>query len=441
MEKIPEDVRTALKATLQFQNPEFQERRRRGRSVYGVEKSIRCFKEDSTGFSIPRGATRQMITILQKFNLPYRLEDHRRTLQEVNLRFQGELRDYQKAAVEDVLRRDFGVLEAPTGSGKTVMSLAIIAARRQPTLIAVPSLELLEQWIDRSSSFLEIPVSEVGVIGGGKFKPGEAITVATIQSLYGRAKEIAPFVGNIVLDECHHVPSRTFTDVVGSFDSKFMLGLSATPWRRDKLDKLIYFYLGDHVHRVESASLRENGSILHAEVIFRETAFRTKFHPSEEYGKMISELIDDPTRNELIVQDVATEAAKGIGACLVLADRKTHCHTLAGLLRQRGVECEVLTGEVSKPERKRIVKSIDDGSAKVIIATGQLIGEGFDATGLSVLFLASPIRFGGRLLQYVGRVIRPAPGKHRAVIFDYVDAHVGVLKHSAKERRKIYDAA
>jgi superfamily II DNA or RNA helicase len=321
------------------------------------------------------------------------------------------------------------------------MSLKVVAARRQPTLIAVPSLELLEQWIDRSSFFLGIPVSEVGVIGGGKFKLGEAITIATIQSLYRRAKEVAPFIGHIILDECHHVPSRTFANVISSFDSKFMLGLSATPWRRDKLDKLIYFYLGDNVHKVESGSLREKGCILRAEVIVRETAFRTKCHPSEEYSKMISELIDDPTRNELIVQDVAMEAAKGIGACLVLADRKTHCHTLAGLLRQRGVECEVLTGDVSKPERKRIVNSINDGSAKVVIATGQLIEEGLDATGLSVLFLASPIRFGGRLLQYVGRVIRPAPGKRGAKVFDYVDANVGVLKHSAKERRKVYDAA
>jgi superfamily II DNA or RNA helicase len=173
----------------------------------------------------------------------------------VDFTFQGGLRDFQGEAVKDVLTRDFGTLAAPTGSGKTVMALYVVSQRQQPTLIVVHTKELLEQWVDRIQAFLGIPARAVGRIGGGKQRVGEKITVALVQSLFKCAEDVAPHIGFLIVDECHRTPSRTFTEAVTAFDSRFMLGLSATPWRRDRLSRLIYWHLGDKVHEVDRDAL------------------------------------------------------------------------------------------------------------------------------------------------------------------------------------------
>ena len=124
--------------------------------------------------------------------------------------------------------------------------------------------------------------------------------------------------------------------------------------------------------------------------------------------------------------------------CLLLSDRKAHCDSLMAFLRGHGIHAELLTGDINGKEREAIVDRLNNGLVKVLIATGQLIGEGFDCKGLSTLFLTTPIKFNGRVIQYLGRVLRPAPGKDKAKVYDYVDSKVGVLKASAKARQRVY---
>lgn len=259
-----------------------------------------------------------------------------------------------------------------------------------------------------------------------------------VQTVYKCGDDIREYVGHIIVDECHRCPSRTFTQAVTAFDSKYMLGLSATPYRRDGLSRLIFWHLGDVVHEVKKEDLLETGDIVPAEVVIRETSFRTWLDPSEEYSTMLTELTRDPERNELIATDIVAEAKNGGGICLVLSDRKAQCETLKALLGLCDVQCEVLTGDVANGKRQAIIDRLNQGKIRVLIATGQLIGEGFDCKKLSTLFLATPIRFDGRVTQYLGRVLRPAPGKKKARIFDYVDNHVGVLKASAKGRQRVF---
>jgi len=224
---------------------------------------------------------------------------------------------------------------------------------------------------------------------------------------------------------------------VTAFDCRYMTGLSATPWRRDGLSRLIYWHLGDKVHEVDQEALVEAGHVLEAEVIWRETDFRPTFAPSEEYSRMLSELTQDPARNALIAEDVAKEAANGGGVCLVLTDRKAHCEALVELLEDRGIDAHLLTGDLSPGDRRQVVEDLSGGRVKVLVATGQLIGEGFDCKELSTLFLATPIKFNGRLIQYLGRVLRPAPGKDKARVFDYVDP-TPVLEYAAVGRQRVY---
>ena len=305
-------------------------------------------------------------------------------------------------------------------------------------MVVVHTKELLNQWINRIQTFLNLPGDQVGAIGAGNYLIGDKVTVALVQSLYKCADKVAPHIGFVIADECHRAPSRTFTDAVTAFDSRYMLGLSATPYRRDGLTRVIYWFMGDLAHEIKKQDLIKTGDILPAEVITRETNFSTFFDPSEEYCRMLSELTQDPQRNALIVSDVARNARNGGGICLILSDRKRHCETLRRLLLKQGIASELLTGDLNSSEREAIVDRLHRGKIKVLVATGQLIGEGFDSRELSTLFLATRIKFDGRTLQYLGRVLRPAPGKDKATIFDYVDAKVGVLAAAAKARQRVY---
>lgn len=433
----------ALKDRLTIKNPAWLENDHMGRYNGNTPKHLRFYEEaEDDVLVVPRGFTRQVIGLAHEHGTTCKIDDQCRVLPEIEFTFHGELRPFQKQAASDILQRNFGTLFAPTGAGKTIIALHTIAERKQPTLIVVHTRELLNQWLSRIEQFLNIPACEIGVIGGGQKIIGQKITVATVQSLYKCADDVAQHIGHLVVDEVHRAPSRTFTKVVVSFDGRYMCGLSATPWRRDKLSRLIYWHIGGIVHKVDRADLVKNGDILQADVIFRKTNFSTRLNASIEYSKMLSELTQDLKRNNLISSDIARliaiEANDDRGICLVLSDRKAHCEVLQQILMHNYNVSSValLTSAVSAKKRQDIINRLNEGKIKVLIATGQLIGEGFDCNRLSKLFLTTPVRFDGRVLQYLGRILRPAEGKAKPVVYDYVDSRVGVLRASAKARQK-----
>jgi superfamily II DNA or RNA helicase len=440
LQAVPPQLRQALVEKLEFPNPKWLENERMGRWNRGTPRVLKFYaKAGSEGLWIPRGYLRQLMLMCRRMGIEHRIDDRRRSLPPVDFTFRGELRPFQKTAVEQMLARDFGTLSSPTGSGKTVMALSMVARRRQPALIIVHTKELAAQWIERIDTYLGIPPAECGLIAGGRMKIGPRVTVALVQSLYKRAEEAAEHIGFVVADECHRCPSRTFTEAVASFDAKFMLGLSATPWRRDSLSRLIFWHLGDVHHEVNKADLVAAGEVLPAEVVVRETRFKPYHDPVREYSKMLSELTADTERNLLIAQDVAGEARESRGIALVLSDRRAHCENLQALLRYRfKTESELMIGDMPLHERQAVVERLNAGLTRVVIATGQLIGEGFDCRNLTTLFLATPIRFSGRVLQYLGRVLRPAPAKQKARVFDYVDVQVETLVKAARARQRVY---
>ena len=439
LSRIPEGLQTAICEKLTMPNPKWHENNRMNRWNGDTPRMLRFYEQSESGFVLPKGYARQLIYHCRQWGVEFCLDDKRRFLPEVDFNFTVRLKPFQNEAVKAMLKKDFGTLSAPTGSGKTIMALFMIAERKQPALIVVHTKELLNQWVDRIETFLGIPESEIGIIGGGKKSIGDKITVALVQSLYKCAKKVSHHIGFLIVDECHRTPSRTFTNAVTAFDCKYMLGLSATPWRRDKLSKLIFWHIGDVHHEVDKADLVKNGDILRPEVITRETDFRPYADPVAEYSKMLSELTQDAIRNRLIVSDIAREARNCGGICLVLSDRKGHCQELQAVLRNEfNLPSELITGDIPTKRRQDIVERLNQGKVKVLVATGQLIGEGFDCKELSTLFLATPINFNGRVLQYLGRILRPATGKKKAKVYDYVDVNVGVLRASAKARQKVY---
>jgi superfamily II DNA or RNA helicase len=219
-----------------------------------------------------------------------------------------------------------------------------------------------------------------------------------------------------------------------------MLGLSATPWRRDKLSKLIYCFLGDKVHEVERDRLLESRAILPAELVVRKTSFTAFSDPTENYPAALTELTQNPERNALIVDDVLDLCKRITGTILVLSDRKDHLLILAKLIRSHGEQCVILTGDLPKKKRTKIVDTLNRGKVRILLATGQLVGEGFDCPNLHALVLTTPVRFSGRVIQYLGRVLRPAPGKDKAVVVDYCDELEGVFRHSFFKRQSLFQS-
>lgn len=436
IEGLPLSVETRIKQALTFANPKYQDVIRMNRIPRGIPKSLFAYTEKNSVLTVPRGFANELWKIEREEDINVDVVDDTVLFEDVEFVFKGTLRPYQEEAVDAILQEEIGVLSAPTGSGKTVVALAVVAKQKQPTLIIVHRKELLHQWIERIETFLGIPKKEVGVIGDGRLTIGAKVTVGIVNSVYKVSGEINNDFGLVVVDECHRTPSRTFTEAISAFSASYLLGLSATPWRRDRLTKLIYWYAGPLIHEIPLKALQDEGSVLKARVEWKYTDFKTDFDPVEEYSQMLSELTNDPDRNFLIASDVMEEQFNGVR--LVLTDRKAHVEAIKDFLLVAGEAVETLTGSTPKDERDATISKLKNLKNGILIATGQLIGEGFDLPVLTSLFLATPISFDGRVIQYLGRILRPAEGKGEPVVYDYCDTNVSVLLKSAKSRNRVY---
>jgi superfamily II DNA or RNA helicase len=422
-----------LKKELTIDNPKYVDAVKYGRWVGKRLKPKLKFYSGIKNLRFPRGFANEAVRLVRQLEgQPPEIIDQRTEKDPVEFSFSGTLRPYQQEAVQRVTARQFGVLESGTGSGKTVMALAVIADRAQPTLILVHNKELLYQWHERIQSFLGLTS---GLVGDGRFDLQD-VTVAIVNTARKKIAELQHYFGHLIVDECHRVPSSLFTDVVVNFDCLYMLGLSATAFRRDGLSRLINIYLGDLVHRVDTKSLEALGAVLRPELIVHETSFYFRYR--DNYQDLLKALTCDEPRNNQIADDVAAECRRVGSGILVVSDRVAHCELLVALLQQRGVDVRLLTGRSPAEERQQTVEDVRAGQVQVLVSTLQLIGEGFDCPGLVSLFLTTPIKFSGRLLQVVGRILRPAQGK-TARVHDYVDGEVGVLARSADIRRQSLD--
>lgn len=437
LEGITLPLEKALKDRLTIDNPKYVSAKRYGRWVgKRLQPTLKYYDPVPRGLRFPRGFANQAILLCREhMQETPQIVEQRRTLPAMDVVFSGDLRPYQLEAVEQVGKRSFGVLEAGTGSGKTVMALAILAARRQPTLIIVHTKELLYQWQQRVQEFLGV---EAALIGDGR-REMAPITVAIVNSARKMVDELVPRFGHLVVDECHRVPAALFTDVVSRFDCQYQLGLSATAFRSDEgTTRLISIFMGDRIHRVDQAGLQATGAIVKPELVRRVTSFTLRYYA--DYQALMAALVAHEGRNRQILDDIVRVAAEeASGVLLVVSDRVGHCELFADQLARRGLSVALLTGQTPTDRRVQVVRAVQDGGLRILVATLQLIGEGFDCSGLSTLFLTTPIAFEGRLLQVLGRIMRPAAGK-QARVYDYVDEQVPGLRRSAEHRRKVLAA-
>ena len=433
----PPETFAALKAwaleRFVIDNPLYWQARLHRRPCKHLPQQIAMATADDFQLVLPRGANvelKKQLAVLCP-QLPVVVVDRRAApLLSDPLMLRVALRPYQQAAVDQMAARRDGVVVAPTGSGKTMMAMGIIARLGLKSLIVVHTRTLLDQTCAVVEQTLGI---QAGRLGGGQDDVRD-VTVATVQTL-ARQDSLAlrDAFGLVLLDEAHHCPATTFTDVLQGFSARHRVGLTATPERADQLHPLMYATLGPELFRVRPGAMVDIGSMVAPIVVPVETAFRGG--RVMNHVEMVSRLCDDPERNLQVLMTI--QATRGRRA-LVLSERVQHCQELVRMLEKRSIPAHLLVGHMTVEARRAALEAFLTGPDGVLVATGSLLGEGFDCPALDTLYLVVPSGNLTRTTQALGRVLRPQPGKPAPRVYDFVDAQTPGLLRSFKHRVAVY---
>jgi superfamily II DNA or RNA helicase len=437
---LPQTLANRLIRLAAFQNPEFYKAQAMRMSVWDKPRVIGCAENYPLHIALPRGCLDAAQRLLEENNIRCDFKDERFAGDPLDVGFIGTLRPDQQIAVAAMLQHDAGVMCAPTAFGKTVVAAAMIAQRGVNTLVLVHRTELLKQWQARLHTFLGASTGMVGTIGGGKAKPSGAIDIAVMQSL-SRGGDVSALVenyGHVIVDECHHIGATSFDAILKRVKAKYVLGLTATPIRRDGQQPIIFMQCGpirhtaakpaNAPHDLEVIPLIRNAQINLAQ----DARIQDVFH----------HIANDNHRTVAIATQIESAFKQG-RKVLVLTERTEHLHAIESALKNNIAPLFVLHGRLSKKQRAALITSLDalpPDAPHVLLATGKLVGEGFDHPPLDTLILAMPVSWKGTLQQYAGRLHRDHATKTDVRIIDFVDARHPALMRMWDKRQRGYRA-
>ena len=460
---------TNLKAAMQnrirrmaaISNPVFYKNQAIGTSNYDTARWIYLGKDHLSGYiQIPRGLQDELWENIKQADIDYEMEDERQQGRKINVDFKGELRPEQDKALKELIRYDNGILHAATAFGKTVVSSAIIAQKKINTLIILESSALIEQWKEALEKFLNIneglPTYEtktgrvrkrkslIGTLQGAHDSMTGIIDIAMAGSLCKKGKyhKMMNEYGLVLIDECHHSASETIANVLKEVKAKYVYGVTATPKRGDGLEKINYMLIGPIRYSYTAKEKAKEQGIQHlvyprfTRTVPPRGVITDKMHPNEAY-----EIIhNNDVRDEQIIEDVKNCVATG-RTPVVLSRYKDHSKKFYERLKSCADHVFLMTGNNSKKEHRKILEQmhqVDKNESLILIATGSLVGEGFDFPRLDTLFMATPVSFRGVVEQYAGRLNRDYAGKENVIIYDYVDNHIPMFNNMYMKRLKAY---
>ncbi|MBP8127634.1 MAG: DEAD/DEAH box helicase, partial [Aeromonadaceae bacterium] len=435
-ERLSQPLANRLIRLAAFQNPEFYKAQAMRMSVWDKPRVIGCAENYPQHIALPRGCLDAALELLRDNGIDSHLIDERFGGEAINVAFAGALRLDQEAAVSAMLHHDIGVLCAPTAFGKTVTAAAMIARRGVNTLVLVHRTELLKQWQERLQTFLGVSKGLIGTIGGGKSKPTGKIDIAVMQSV-SRRGEVNPLVenyGQVIVDECHHVGAASFDAILKRTKAKYVLGLTATPIRRDGLQPIIFMQCGP----IRYTAAKPETAPQDLEVVPHRWFSHIELPVGAGIQDVFRQLAHDRERTEAIAAEVRNAVALG-RKVLVLTERTEHLEAIKAALDDLIPRPFVLHGRMSKRQRSTLVADLADlapDAPRILLATGKLVGEGFDHPPLDTLILAMPVSWRGTLQQYAGRLHRDHVGKTNVRIIDFVDlGHPALLRMWDKRLR------
>ncbi|MGD0767223.1 MAG: DEAD/DEAH box helicase family protein [Tepidisphaeraceae bacterium] len=446
-EPLSPALRNRLIRLAAFQNPEFYKAQAMRLSTYDKPRIVACAVDHTKHIGLPRGCLDELIELLSGLKIKVCVREERNVGKPIEAVFQGELRPEQMRAAYAMLAHDTGVLSATTAFGKTVIAAWLIAKRGVNSLILVHRRQLQEQWIDRLSTFLDLPTRSIGRIGGGRRKPTGIVDVMVIQSLVrkGVVDDIVEEYGHLIVDECHHLSAHSFELVARQAKAKYVTGLSATVTRKDGHHPIIFMQCGPVRHRVNAKEQAAARPFEHA-VIVRPTDFRSlrAANPDArmQFQELYAELTADEERNDLICRDVM-QAVRDGRSPIVLTERNDHLDHLASRLISKIRHLVVLRGGMTRKKLDAAsgqLAGIPTDEERVLLATGRYVGEGFDDARLDTLFLTLPVSWHGTIAQYVGRLHRLYDTKREVRVYDYADLNVPMLSRMFDRRCHGYEA-
>lgn len=445
-----------LKRISAFRNPEFYAKQGMRLSTYDVPRIISCSELKDGYLAMPRGCEEDVFELLQCNQVKCEIKDETNQGKTINIEFKGVLRQEQEEAMKSMLPYNIGTLSATTAFGKTIFAIAMIAQRKVSTLILVHRKSLVDQWKRQLENFTEInePVvndnakrknkktlSPVGMLYSGKNTLHGIVDIALIQSCI-EDKDVKSFVQNygmVIVDECHHVSSVSFEQVLKHVRAKYVYGLTATPIRKDGHQPIIFMQCGKIRFTADVHSQIKNQSFKRT-LIPRFTSFRNLSSDAKTYTQLIEVLSTDESRNNLIIEDVKKEVLEG-RTPIILTSLTSHVRLLADMLHPFADNVIALIGADSDKNKRLELErlhGIKSSEPLIIVATGKYIGEGFDFSRLDTLFLALPISWKGSIAQYAGRLHREYEGKKEVRIYDYIDARVTLCDSMYRKRLKGY---
>ncbi|WP_028235536.1 TOTE conflict system archaeo-eukaryotic primase domain-containing protein [Pseudobutyrivibrio sp. MD2005] len=438
-------------------NPEFYKNKRLGHSNYYNFRTIYLGKDENGFIRVPRGLKDKIIDKCKQAGIEYDIEDNRQIGKPIRVSFNGQLKPEQKVAMDNLLKYDEGILSAATAFGKTVVSAYIISKRKVNTLILIESASLLQQWVDELNRFLIVdekpPVYYtktgrekrrdlvIGTLSSGVDKTTGIIDIAMVGSAYkkGQFFDRINDYGLVIMDECHHAASNQATAVLNKVKSKYVYGVSATPQRSDKLEQINYMLLGPIRHEYTPKEQAEAQGI--ERFVYprftRVVNISGKDLTIHEADELIVSSVD---RTNQIVTDVDLCVKEG-RTTLILVKRKKHVEILEKALSGHAKHVLLIYGDQSAKENNRVKLELDkipSDESVIVIATGSMVGEGFNCPRLDTLMLAAPVKFEGKLTQYVGRLSRACDGKNEVIVYDYVDSHIKFFNRQYRSRLHTY---